>query len=103
MLDKKLKKRSVHRAKIIRGQMDGLIKAIEDEKYCVDLITQSRSIQLSLKSMDRVLLANHLRGHVKHMLNDTKQEDKAIKELIAIWLQIATIHHMMLEKKGEII
>ena len=85
MLDQKLKKRSIHRAKIIRGQLEGLIKAIEEEKYCVDLITQSRSIQLSLKSMDRMLLANHLQGHVKHMLNDKKQESKAIKELIDLY------------------
>lgn len=85
MLDKKLKNRALHRAKIIRGQLDGLVKAIEEEKYCIDLITQSRSIQLSLKSMDRVLLANHLQGHVKHMLNDKKQEAKAIKELIDLY------------------
>ena len=85
MLDPKLKKKAIHRAKIIRGQLDGLIKAIEEEKYCVDLITQSRSMQLSLKSMDRVLLANHLQGHVKHMLNDKKQENKAIKELVDLY------------------
>ena len=85
MLNPKLKKKAIHRAKIIRGQLDGLIKAIEEEKYCVDLITQSRSMQLSLKSMDRVLLANHLQGHVKHMLNDKKQESKAIKELVDLY------------------
>ena len=85
MLDKKLKKRAIHRARIIRGQMDGLIKAIEDEKYCVDLIIQSRAIQLSLKSMDRMLLENHLQGHVKHMLSDSSKENKAIKELINLY------------------
>jgi DNA-binding FrmR family transcriptional regulator len=85
MLDQKLKKKALHRARIIRGQVEGLIKAIEEEKYCIDLITQSRSVQLSLKSMDRVLLANHLSSHVKHMLNDTKQEGKAIKELVDLY------------------
>ncbi len=35
--------------------------------------------------MDRVLLANHLSSHVKHMLNDTKQESKAIKELVDLY------------------
>lgn len=85
MLDKKLKKRSIHRAKIIRGQIDGLIKAIEEEKYCIDLITQSRSIQLSLKSMDRILLENHLRGHVKHMLNDSHKENKVVEELVDLY------------------
>lgn len=85
MLDQKIKKKAIHRAKIICGQLDGLVKAIEEEKYCIDLIIQSRSIQLSLKSMDRVLIANHLQGHVKHMLNDKKQEAKAIKELVDLY------------------
>jgi len=85
MLDQKLKNRAVHRAKIIRGQLDGLIKAIAEEKYCIDLITQSRASQRSLKSLDRMLLENHLRGHVKHMLNDARQENKAIKELVDLY------------------
>ena len=85
MLDRKLKERSLHRAKIIRGQMDGLIKAIDEEIYCVNLITQSRAMQLSLKSLDRMLLENHLQGHVKHMFTDTRQEKKAIKELIDLY------------------
>ena len=65
--------------------MDGLVKAIEEEKYCIDLITQSRAIQLSLKSMDRMLLENHLRGHVKHMFSDKRQENKAVKELVSLY------------------
>lgn len=85
MLNKKLKNKAIHRARIIRGQMDGLLKAIEEEKYCIDLITQSRAIQLSLKSMDRMLLENHLQGHVKHMLTDARQEKKAIKELVDLY------------------
>lgn len=75
----------MHRARIIRGQMDGLLKAIEEENYCVELITQSRAIQLSLKSLDRMILENHLRGHVKHMLSDSRQENKAVKELIDLY------------------
>ena len=85
MLNQKLKKKAIHRAKIIRGQIDGLIKAIEEERYCINLITQSRSIQLSLKSMDRMLLENHIHGHVKHMLNDKKQENKTVKELVDLY------------------
>ena len=85
MLDQKLKKRAVHRAKIISGQMSGLVNAIDTETYCIDLITQSRSIQQSLKSLDQMLLENHLRGHVKHMLRDKNQESRAIKELVNLY------------------
>ena len=61
MLDQKLKE-STPGKNHSQIEMDINKALIEEEKYCVDLITQSRSIQLSLKSMDRVLLANHLRG-----------------------------------------
>ncbi len=85
MLDKNLKKKSLHRARIIRGQMDGLIKAIEEEEYCIALITQSRAMQSSLKSLDRMLLENHLQSHVKHMFGDARQEKRAIKELADLY------------------
>ena len=45
MLDQKLKKRAIHRAKIIAGQVKGLTQAIEKEQYCVELLNQSLSIQ----------------------------------------------------------
>lgn len=78
MIDQKLKKRAIHRAKIIAGQLDGLIKAIDQEVYCPQLLEQSRSIQRSLKSLDSFILENHLRSHVK-------VPAPAIKELIRIY------------------
>lgn len=85
MLDTKLKKRSLHRASIIRGQLDGLIRAIEKEEYCPRLLEQSLSIQRSLKSLDAFLLENHLRSHVKHQMQHQEEGDKAIKELIRVY------------------
>lgn len=85
MLDQKLKKRALHRAKIIRGQLDGLIKAIEKEAYCPDLLEQSLSIQRSLKSLDAYMLENHLRTHVKHQMKHKGEEEKAVKELIKVY------------------
>ncbi|MBI2475064.1 metal-sensitive transcriptional regulator [Candidatus Uhrbacteria bacterium] len=85
MLDQQLKNRAIHRAKIIRGQFDGLIKAIEKETYCPELLTQSLSIQRSLKSLDAFVLENHLRTHVKHQMKNKIGNEKAIKELIAIY------------------
>ena len=85
MLDQKLKKRAVHRAKIIRGQLDGLLKAIEKEAYCPDLLRQSLSIQRSLKSLDAFLLENHLISHVREQMRDSKKVKKAVGELIRIY------------------
>ncbi|MFA5821350.1 MAG: metal-sensitive transcriptional regulator [Candidatus Gracilibacteria bacterium] len=85
MLDQKLKKRAIHRAKIIHGQLAGLIKAIEKEAYCPELLEQSLSIQRSLKSLDAFILENHLRTHVKQQMQDEGQDEKAVKELIKIY------------------
>lgn len=84
MLNKKLKSRALHRAKIIKGQMEGLIKAIDKEVYCTHLLEQSLSIQRSLKSLDSFLLENHLRSHVRHQMQH-RQDEKAVKELVNIY------------------
>jgi len=85
MLNKQLKNRSLHRAKIIQGQLAGLIKAIEKETYCTELLEQSLSIQRSLKSLDAVLLENHLRTHVKHQMRISGDEERAVRELIKVY------------------
>ena len=84
-MDQKLKKRAIHRAKIIRGQLDGLIRAVEKEVYCTDLLEQSLSIQRSLKSLDAYMLENHLRTHVKHQMQHKGEEEKTVKELIKVY------------------
>lgn len=85
MVDQKLKSRALHRAKIIKGQLEGLIKAIDSEVYCTALLEQSLSIQRSLKSLDAFLLENHLRSHVKHQMRTKGQDEKAVKELIKVY------------------
>jgi DNA-binding FrmR family transcriptional regulator len=84
-MDHTIKKRAVHRAKILEGQMKGLTKAIEKEDYCIDLLLQSLSIQKSLKSLDHLLLENHLKTHVKEQMQKKSQEDKAVQELLKIF------------------
>ena len=85
ILDQKLKNRAVHRAKILRGQMDGLVKAIEEEVYCPQILEQSLSIQRSLKSLNSFILENHIRSHVKDQMEQKGGNEKAVKELIRIY------------------
>lgn len=63
--------------------MRGVARMIENEDYCMDIITQSRAIQRSLESLNRLLLENHLRTHVTHMFEEGGGErDKAVDELL---------------------
>ncbi|MFM5905121.1 MAG: metal-sensitive transcriptional regulator [Micrococcales bacterium] len=82
-----LKKRALHRAKIIQGQVRGLEKAIEAEEYCVDIITQSLAIQKSLASLNKLLVENHLSTHVMHMMKSDKPDtnQKAIDEMLKVF------------------
>jgi len=84
-VDQKLKKRALHRARILRGQFDGLTKAIEKEEYCPTLLEQSLSIQRSLKSLDSFLLENHLRSHVRQQMQNSGGSEAAVKGLIRLY------------------
>ena len=79
-----IKKRALHRTKILEGQMRGLEKMIENEDYCVDIITQSLAIQKSLRSLNKLLVENHLRTHVTHMFENGEQ-DVAVDELLKVY------------------
>ncbi len=82
-----IKKRAIHRAKILQGQLKGLEKMIESEEYCMDVITQSLAIQKSLGSLNKLLVENHLSTHVKHMMasKEPKVQKKLQEELLKIY------------------
>ncbi len=76
-------KQAKRRINIIKGQLDGLYKMIESDKYCTDVLEQSLSIQNSLKSLDSLILEKHLKTHVSELYK--KDEDKAIGELLEVF------------------
>ncbi len=80
-LDKK--EEAQKRFNIIKGQMDGLQRMIDEDEYCMDLLNQSLAIQNSLKSLDAVLFERHLKTHVSHQFNNEKE--KAVSELVALF------------------
>jgi CsoR family transcriptional regulator, copper-sensing transcriptional repressor len=81
-----IKKRALHRSRILQGQLRGLEKMIDDEEYCVDIITQSLSIQKSLRSLNKLLVENHLRTHVTDMFDAGGDErEAAVNELLTVF------------------
>lgn len=83
-----LKRRALHRSKIIQGQMKGLEKMIEKEAYCMDILTQSLAMQKSLASLNKLILENHLKTHVAENLREMKGkagDRKIITELLDLY------------------
>jgi CsoR family transcriptional regulator, copper-sensing transcriptional repressor len=82
-----IKKRATHRSKIIEGQFKGLQKMIENEAYCMDILTQGLAIQKSLASLNKLILENHLRTHISDMMGtgNVNQKEQAIEELLSLY------------------
>ncbi|MEO8263609.1 MAG: metal-sensitive transcriptional regulator [Pseudolysinimonas sp.] len=81
-----LKKRALHRSRILQGQLRGVEKMIENEDYCVDIITQTLAIQKSLRSLNKLLVENHLRTHVTDMFDEGgERRDAAVAELLNVF------------------
>ena len=82
-----IKKRASHRTKIIEGQIKGLQKMIDNEQYCMDILTQSLAIQKSLASLNKLIVENHLTTHITEMLSSGEEEEqsKAIEELLNLY------------------
>ncbi len=81
-----LKKRALHRSRILQGQLRGVEKMIDNEDYCVDIITQTLAVQNSLRSLNKLLVENHLRTHVSEMFDEGgTQRDAAVAELLTVF------------------
>jgi len=67
--------------------MRGVQKMIENEDYCMDIITQSLAIQKSISSLNKLILENHVRTHIKESLssNSEQEQEKAVEELLALY------------------
>ncbi len=79
-----VKKRVTHRLKIIEGQVRGLHKKINEDAYCLDIITQSSAIRHALGSIEDLMLENHLTIHVKEQMQ-SGDDKKAVKEILTIY------------------
>ena len=80
---KDVKAKATRRVNIIKGQLDGLLKMIKSDEYCVDLLNQSSAIQNSIKSLDALILERHLHIHVADQFKN--QKERAIKELLKVF------------------
>jgi len=67
----------------IEGQVRGVAKMVEEDRYCVDVLTQISAIQSALDALAMQLLENHTKGCVKSALKSGNGE-AAIDELMAV-------------------
>ncbi|MGO1470127.1 MAG: metal-sensing transcriptional repressor [Tissierella sp.] len=79
------KKKALNKLKTVRGQIDGIVKMLEDERYCVDISTQILSVIGLLKKANIDILNSHIRSCVANAILESEDEgDEKIEEIINI-------------------
>ena len=64
------KKDALNRLKTVRGHVESVIRMVEDERYCPEVMKQVSALQGSLERVNRVLLQNHLETCVTHAITE---------------------------------
>ena len=67
--------------KTARGQLDGIIKMVEEDLYCMDISQQVLAADAMLRRVNKEILTAHLKHCVEHAKDDKERSDK-IDELV---------------------
>jgi CsoR family transcriptional regulator, copper-sensing transcriptional repressor len=78
-----LKTNILHRLKITKGHLEKIIKMVEGDEYCIDVVHQLLAVQSAIKKVDEMVLENHLKTCVSDSIKKGKSDD-AIKEVMAV-------------------
>ena len=77
-VDPKIKAANLTRLKRIEGQVRGLARMIEEDRYCPQILTQIAAVHEALRAVGRELMRNHLRHCISHAARTDSEEAQAI-------------------------
>jgi DNA-binding FrmR family transcriptional regulator len=78
------KQKNLARLRRIEGQVRGIARMVEDDRYCVDILDQVAAVEKALRAVSAELVKNHLRHCVKHALAGHGDGDAVIDELVTV-------------------
>lgn len=78
------KKTVTTRLNRLEGQVRGLAKMVEDDRYCIDVVTQVQAIIAALKKVESEILKDHISHCVEHAIKsgDKKAQREKVQELV---------------------
>ena len=74
--------------KTARGQIDGILKMVEEDRYCIDISNQVMAAEAMLRKTNREIIKAHMKGCIKDAL-ENGDDDKKIDEFLEILDKIA--------------
>ncbi len=70
-VDSAVKERNIKRLRRIEGQVRGIQKMVDEDRYCADIMTQISSVHEALRSVSRELMRNHLKHCASSAIQST--------------------------------
>ena len=76
----------IKRLSRIEGQVRGLSRMVEDNRYCIDIVTQISAVRAALRRVEQEVLRDHVGHCVKHAMqsDDVADQDRKIQELMDV-------------------
>jgi CsoR family transcriptional regulator, copper-sensing transcriptional repressor len=89
--DAKVKDALLLRLRRVEGQVRGVHKMVEEERYCPDVLTQISAIHQSLRAVERILMKNHLQHCTTEALQsgDAKKAQRTYDEITELFYKHA--------------
>lgn len=80
------KQRTLDRLARLEGQVRGIARMIEEDRYCVDILAQTAAVRSALKGVERLVLESHAHHCVEDAISsgDPKEQREKFKELITL-------------------
>jgi len=79
------KKQLLSRLRRIEGQAGGLVRMVEADKYCIDILQQMAAVQGALAQAGKALVRSHLETCVVDAFKSRKAKEQAISELVELF------------------
>jgi DNA-binding FrmR family transcriptional regulator len=78
---------SLRRLKTIEGHLRGVIRMVEEDAYCIDVIRQIQAVEAALNKVSSQILENHLNSCVITAVqgNDKKERERVLKEITEVF------------------
>jgi DNA-binding FrmR family transcriptional regulator len=77
-VDADIKERNLKRLRRIEGQVRGLQRMVEEDRYCADILTQVSSVHEALRSVGRELMRNHLKHCAASAIKSSEADAEAM-------------------------
>jgi DNA-binding FrmR family transcriptional regulator len=86
MMNKEEKARAVSRLKRIEGQIRGIQKMVEEDRYCIDILSQTASIVSALRGVEDQIMQQHLNTCVSDAMksDDTNLKNEKVNEVMSV-------------------